>query len=130
MITTPLCRGSTTRQVLGILEVRYGNLVRYSCEAFRFTRMQVGVLLATLEASGVSNDTLVIFHSDHGYSLGEHALWEKFTEFEHGTRVPLILRAPWRQDWPGGLRVPVLAGLVDLYPTIMELAGNKILLLR
>ena len=81
------------------------------------------MLLATLEASGVSDDTLVVFHSDHGYSLGEHALWEKFTEFEHGTRVPLIVRAPWRQDWTG-LRVSALSSLVDLFPTMMELAGE------
>jgi iduronate 2-sulfatase len=84
---------------------------------------QVGVLLAALETSGVSNDTAVVFHSDHGYSLGEHGEWEKFTEFEHGTRVPLIIRAPWRQIW-AGLRVTALASLVDVYPTLADLAGE------
>ena len=87
--------------------------------------LQVGELLSALEASGAANDTLVVFHSDHGYSLGEHGEWEKFTEFEHGTRVPLILRAPWRREWPGGLRVSALASLVDLYPTLMDLAGKS-----
>ena len=57
-----------------------------------------------------------------GYSLGESGSWEKFTEFEYGTRVPLIIRAPWL---PGsvGLRTSALSELSDLFPTMAELAG-------
>ena len=83
---------------------------------------QIGALLAALDASGRANDVLVALHSDHGYSLGESGSWEKFTDFEYGTRVPLIIRAPW-VDGSVGLRSDALVELTDLYPTIMELAG-------
>ena len=57
-----------------------------------------------------------------GWSLGEHGQWEKFTNFEHGTRVPLIISAPWI---PGsaGTRTMALASLVDIFPTMASLAG-------
>jgi iduronate 2-sulfatase len=83
---------------------------------------QVGVLLDALEAAGRANDTLVVFHSDHGYSLGEGGSWEKFTNFEYGARVPLIIRAPWVSG-SAGRRTDALAELSDLYPTLMHLAG-------
>ena len=83
---------------------------------------QVGALLAELDAAGRANDTLVLFHSDHGYSLGEGSSWEKFTNFEFGARVPLVIRAPWLAG-SVGLRTDALVELTDLYPTVMELAG-------
>jgi arylsulfatase A-like enzyme len=66
------------------------------------------------------NDTIVVVFGDHGYHLGEQADWAKHTNFEVGTRVPLIIRVP------GGTPAQVssaLVELVDLYPTVVELAG-------
>ena len=83
---------------------------------------QIGALLAELAAAGRTNDTLVVFHSDHGYSLGEGSSWEKFTNFEYGARVPLIIRAPWLPA-SVGRRTDALVELSDLFPTIAELAG-------
>ena len=83
---------------------------------------QVGALLAELDAAGRTNDTLVVFHSDHGYSLGEGSQWEKFTNFEYGARVPLIIRAPWLAG-SAGRRADALVELSDLFPTMSELAG-------
>jgi iduronate 2-sulfatase len=79
----------------------------------------VGRLLTALDASGLANDTVVAIHGDHGYSLGESSIWEKFTNFEQGVRVPLIVRAPWL----GAGSVADLVELVDLYPTMAALAG-------
>ena len=59
---------------------------------------------------------------DHGWHLGEHDLWCKMTNRETGTRVPLILRAPWIAASVGGVAAG-LAEAVDLYPTLAELAG-------
>ena len=50
---------------------------------------------------------------DHGYQLGEHNEWEKFTNFELGTRVPLIIRVPWKPA-VRGRRTAVMAELVDM----------------
>jgi len=65
---------------------------------------------------------VVTLHSDHGWSLGEHGEWQKFSNFEHGTRVPLIVRAPWLVK-SAGARTSVLAELVDIFPTLAELAN-------
>merc|ERR1712159_105905 len=83
---------------------------------------QIGRVLSALEDAGLANDTLVVLHSDHGWSLGEHGQWQKFTNWEVGVRVPLIIRAPWL---PGsqGKRSSSLAQLVDIYKTQADLAG-------
>jgi len=70
----------------------------------------------------VANETLVIVHADHGWSLGEHREWEKFTNWEHGTRVPLSVMAPWAAGSAGTV-VSDVVQLVDVFPTMAELAG-------
>jgi arylsulfatase A-like enzyme len=64
-------------------------------------------------SAGLTNETLVILHSDHGWSLGESGQWQKFTNFENGARVPLIVRAPWIEASIGQTS-RVLAELVDV----------------
>lgn len=83
---------------------------------------QMQRVLRELAALGLTNDTLVAVHSDHGWSLGEHGEWEKFTNWEHGTRVPLIFSTPWL---PGtaGRRTDQLAELIDVFPSLASLAG-------
>ena len=61
---------------------------------------------------------------DHGYHLGEQGLWGKTTNFELDTRVPLIVRAPGMKA--AGKSSASLVELVDLYPTLAELAGLPI----
>jgi choline-sulfatase len=78
----------------------------------------VGELLATLQKFGLADDTIVVFTADHGDMLGERGLWYKMCFFEWAVRVPLIVWAP-RRFAP--LRVPVLASLLDLMPTLLEL---------
>lgn len=80
---------------------------------------KVGELLSELERLGLSDDTLVIFTSDHGEMLGEHGMWYKRTYHEWSSHVPLIIARP------GGKtrRAREIVSLVDLYPTILDLAG-------
>ena len=82
---------------------------------------QVGRVLDALEALGRADSTLVMLHSDHGWALGEHGQWQKFQNWEVGTRVPLMIRAPWVKA--AGGRSSTLAELVDVYPTAVDLAG-------
>eukprot|EP00041_Stephanoeca_diplocostata_P016505 m.325400 g.325400 ORF g.325400 m.325400 type:complete len:709 (+) comp20385_c0_seq1:72-2198(+) len=90
--------------------------------AVAWTDHQVGKVLTALEDHNLKHNTLVVFHSDHGWSLGEHGQWQKFTLWELGTRVPLIIRAPWVSGTQN-VKSGELAELVDVYPTTCDLAG-------
>ncbi len=95
---------------------------QYYRAAIAWMDSQMGRVLDELDTLGLHATTLVVMHADHGWSLGEHGEWQKFSNFEHGTRVPLIVRAPWLPQ-SAGQRTSVLAELVDIFPTIVALAG-------
>lgn len=84
---------------------------------------QIGRVLDELDALGLKDNTIVLLHGDHGWQLGEGNRWHKFTNFELGTRVPLIIRAPGKAS-SIGQRAHGFAELVDVYPTLAELAGT------
>ena len=82
--------------------------------------VEVGRMMAALEARGRLDDTLVLFVSDHGLALGSHGLLGKQNLYEHSTRVPAILAGP---GVPAGHRDATLAYLPDLLATAGDLAG-------
>merc|ERR1712137_45896 len=90
--------------------------------AAAYSDFLLGELLNELDRAGVREDTLVILSSDHGWGLGEHNHWEKFTNFETDTRVPLFVRAPWKPR-AMGKRTAALVEHVDMYPSVAELVG-------
>ena len=81
---------------------------------------RVGELLAALREAGLDDDTIVVFTSDHGEMLGERGLWFKMSFFEQSARVPLLVRVP---GGSGRRRVAEPVSLLDLAPTLLELAG-------
>lgn len=86
------------------------------------TDSYVGQLLDALELLELSDSTIVVFTSDHGFQLSEHGgLWRKSVQFEESTRVPLIVRLPHGRH--AGRVATGFVELVDLYPTLVELAG-------
>jgi uncharacterized sulfatase len=92
----------------------------YACVSF--VDAQVGRLLASLDELGLAENTIVVFWSDHGYHLGEHnGIWQKRTLFEQSSRSPLIIRAPRASG--NGTASPRVVEFVDIYPTVMALAG-------
>ncbi len=91
--------------------------------AISFLDAQIGLILDALDESGQTDNTLVVFFSDHGFHVGEHTLWGKTTNFELDARVPLIIADP-RQKNSQGQRTRALAELVDLYPTLAHLTDT------
>lgn len=84
---------------------------------------QVGRVLAALDRLQLSDSTVVVFVSDHGYHLGAHGLWQKGDLFEGSCRVPLIIRRPGKREVSPGGKIAAPTEMVDLYPTLVDLCG-------
>ncbi len=80
---------------------------------------QVGKVLKTLEDEGLEDNTIVILTSDHGFHLGEHRFWMKVSLHEESVRIPMIIKVPGKEP----AVCHSFAEMIDLYPTIAELAG-------
>ncbi|XP_055986260.1 iduronate 2-sulfatase [Sorex fumeus] len=109
---------------------------------------QVGQLLSTLDHLQLTNRTIIVFTSDHGWALGEHGEWAKYSNFDVTTRVPLMFYVPGKtaplpesdqklfpyidpfDSAPGlmetGRRTEDLVELVSLFPTLAGLAGLQV----
>ena len=99
---------------------QWRNLVRSYLASVSFADAQVGRLLAALEESGHAENTIVVVWGDHGWHLGEKGISGKNTLWERSTRVPLIFAGPGVK---AGQRCAQPAELLDIYPTLTELAG-------
>lgn len=79
----------------GPVPENFSQLIRQSYfAATSYMDDQVGLLLSTLENEGFANNTIIVFVGDHGWSLGEHQEWSKYSNFEVSTRVPLMFYVP------------------------------------
>lgn len=87
---------------------------------------EIGRLLEALDQSERADNTLIVLWSDHGWHLGEKDHWGKWTGWERATKVPLIVVPPRNraQDFASaGSSCDAPVGLIDLYPTLVELCG-------
>ena len=93
----------------------------YACVSF--VDAQIGKVLHELESSGLAENTIVVLWGDHGWNLGEHQLWCKHCTFETSLHSPLLIKVPGKTN---GRHVPNITEFVDIYPSLVELAGLKI----
>ncbi|MEW6777210.1 MAG: sulfatase-like hydrolase/transferase [Bdellovibrionota bacterium] len=108
--------GKISDQALSVMTAAYYGMVAQIDH-------HVGRILASLDELGISNDTLVIYTTDHGEMMGDHSLLFKGPFHYDGVlRVPLILRGP---QVPKGKRISDVVGTIDLVPTFEELTKAK-----
>ena len=81
---------------------------------------QLGRVLSELDALGLAENTIIVLWGDHGWHLGDHAMWCKHTNYEQATLSPLIIAAPGRK---AAQKSEAITEFVDVYPTLCELAG-------
>ncbi len=106
-------------------EPDYADEVRRSYAAcVSYADAQVARIMAHLEKLGLAENTIVVLWGDHGWHLGEHAVWGKHTLFEESLRSPLVIRAPGMKQV--GKATETIVETIDLYPTLCELAGVPI----
>jgi arylsulfatase A-like enzyme len=87
---------------------------------------QIGKMINALEQAGIRDNTIIIVWSDHGWHLGEMGIWGKATNYEISTRVPLIVWTPDMPDKNRGKATEALVELIDMYPSLAEMAGLPI----
>lgn len=83
----------------------------------------IGKMLTALEEEGIRENTIIILWSDHGWHLGDMGIWGKATNYEIATRVPMMIWTPDMPEENRGKKTDALVELVDMYPTLSELAG-------
>lgn len=84
---------------------------------------QIGKVLAALQQNGLDKNTIVVLWGDHGYHLGEFGIWTKHVNFEAANKIPLIMAGPGISS--KGIVTDQLTETVDIYPTLVEMAGFK-----
>lgn len=113
--------------------------------AVSYLDSQVGRLLSALDQLHLSHNTTVVFTSDHGWSLGEHGEWAKYSNFDVATQVPLMFYVPGvtmetkptrtfpfldvfgpALSFTNGQETESLVELVDVFPTLAHLSGLKV----
>lgn len=82
---------------------------------------QVGRVLKRLEELSLSDSTIVVLWGDHGWHLGEHAVWGKHTLFEESLRSPLIIHARGLES--AGRSTDAIVETIDVFPTLCDLAN-------
>lgn len=96
---------------------------RHYAACVTFADRQVGRLLQSLRDQSLDSNTIVVIWGDHGWHLGEHAVWGKHTLFEESLRAPLIIHDPRQKESKSGAIMDEVVETVDVFPTLCHLSG-------
>ena len=84
---------------------------------------QIGALLTALDELQLASTTAIVVHADHGFALGQHARWSKYTLHEEATRIPLLIAVPGLTDRlaPRDMEIMAPVEALDILPTLLDL---------
>lgn len=99
------------------------NLIHGYYASVSFVDYEIGRLLKALDDLELRDNTIIILWGDHGWQLGEHAMWCKHCNFETSTHIPMLISAP---GFKPNNRSNALVEFVDIYPSLAELVGLPI----
>ncbi len=100
----------------------YARLMRHAyAAATTYVDAQVGRVLDAFDELALADNTVVVVWSDHGFLLGEHAIWGKHCLYEHALRAPLIFQYPGMTE--PGKQSNAVVETVDVFPTLVDLCG-------
>jgi arylsulfatase A-like enzyme len=101
---------------------QWREFVRAYLATTSFADWSIGRVLEKLDSGPYRDNTIVVFWSDNGYHCGEKDHWEKTTLWEKSALTPAAIRRPGD---PAGRVSKRTIGLIDLYPTLVDLCGLK-----
>jgi len=93
---------------------------RHYAACVSYADAQVGEILTALKKTGADKNTIVVLWGDHGWHLGEHAIWGKHSLFEESLHSPLIIHYPGMKH--KGTNSDAIVETVDIFPTLCDLA--------
>ena len=102
-----------------VKEGKWQEAVHAYLAAISFADTMIGRIVDALDRSPHAKNTILVLWSDNGWHLGEKEHWHKSTLWQRATHIPLMIRTP---GGPTGARKQPVT-LLDLYPTLVELAG-------
>ena len=113
---------NNTSDLLILEDSKQRELIHGYYAAISYIDAQVGKLLDALKENGLDKNTIVVIWGDHGWHLGDHSLWNKHSNFEQATHVPLFIKVPGVIN---GKKYSHPAEFVDIFPTLCDLTGLK-----
>ncbi|MFY0606482.1 MAG: sulfatase [Cyclobacteriaceae bacterium] len=97
---------------------------RHYAACVSYADAQVGKVLSELKRTGADKNTIVVLWGDHGWHLGEHAIWGKHSLFEESLHAPLIIHYPGMKH--RGASTDAIVETLDIFPTLCELTGIEV----
>jgi iduronate 2-sulfatase len=94
---------------------------RHYLACVSYADAQIGKILAALKRTGANKNTIVVLWGDHGWHLGEHAIWGKHSLFEESLRSPLVIHYPEMKNM--GAKSNAVVETLDIFPTLCDLSG-------